>query len=63
MPETKSRQCGQPQPEPTAMTDYITCYCSLPVGHAGEHTSIVHIGHVRREGHVRRIDRPRFLSG
>jgi hypothetical protein len=41
MTETKSRQCGQPQPEPTAMTDYITCYCSLPVGHAGEHTSIV----------------------
>jgi hypothetical protein len=24
MTETKSRQCGQPQPEPTAMTDYIT---------------------------------------
>lgn len=34
-----AKQCGAMQPTPTAMTDYITCYCSLPVGHGGGHVS------------------------
>lgn len=36
---TVRKQCGAMQPTPTAMTDYVTCYCSRPVGHDGEHRS------------------------